>query len=126
MPSRNIADCTPFLQEVWAYGSSEFKRLHPNLPQPFLTCTYRSNQEQEKLYAKGRTKPGKIVTYSKPGTSKHNIKPARAFDIAFKQGSKLFWTSDLFAKFYAIVRAKYPRVGWGGNFSFKDFPHFEE
>lgn len=33
---------------------------------------YRTFQEQADIYAQGRTKPGKVVTYSPPGTSYHN------------------------------------------------------
>ena len=35
--------------------------------------TYRSFDEQNHLYAQGRTKPGKIVTYAKGGQSYHNF-----------------------------------------------------
>jgi hypothetical protein len=37
-----------------------------------ITDTLRTFQEQEMLYANGRTKPGKIVTKAKPGQSYHN------------------------------------------------------
>jgi peptidoglycan LD-endopeptidase CwlK len=56
-----------------------------------LTCTYRSNEEQARLYAQGRTRPGKIVTWAKPGRSLHNVMPARAFDIAILENGKLNW-----------------------------------
>lgn len=36
-----------------------------------ITCTYRSDAEQDALYQKGRTVPGKIVTYKKAGRSAH-------------------------------------------------------
>lgn len=35
-------------------------------------CTRRSNEEQAQLYAQGRTAPGRIVTYARPGQSAHN------------------------------------------------------
>ena len=34
-------------------------------------CTLRTAAEQAELYAKGRTTPGPIVTYAKPGSSSH-------------------------------------------------------
>ena len=37
-----------------------------------ITDTLRSFDEQAKLYAQGRTAPGKIVTKAKPGQSYHN------------------------------------------------------
>lgn len=62
-----------------------------------VTCTYRSPEEQAELYAQGRTKPGRIVTYAKPGESKHNIQssngaPAsKAFDVVPLRHGKLVW-----------------------------------
>lgn len=38
-----------------------------------VTCTYRSDEEQARLYAIGRTKPGRRVTNAKPGQSMHNF-----------------------------------------------------
>src|SRR3990172_3976840 len=37
-----------------------------------IYCTYRSNQEQNELYAQGRTAPGKIITNARGGESQHN------------------------------------------------------
>src|SRR2546430_203087 len=37
-----------------------------------VTCTRRSEAEQEALYAQGRTAPGPKVTNAKPGHSAHN------------------------------------------------------
>jgi peptidoglycan L-alanyl-D-glutamate endopeptidase CwlK len=38
-----------------------------------VTCTLRSLDEQEQLYERGRTAPGRIVTMAKPGQSAHNF-----------------------------------------------------
>ena len=46
----------------------------------FITCTWRTQKEQNALYAQWRTKPWSIVTWTKK--SKHLI-PSRAIDIAF-------------------------------------------
>jgi hypothetical protein len=45
---------------------------------PLIYCGRRTMEEQAGLYAKGRTKPGKIVTKAKPGQSYHNY--GLAFD----------------------------------------------
>jgi len=37
-----------------------------------FTQTLRTNKEQDELYAIGRTKPGKVVTWAKGGDSYHN------------------------------------------------------
>ncbi|MCO5253628.1 MAG: M15 family metallopeptidase [Bacteroidetes bacterium] len=123
--SRDINDLDAVLKEAFLYGKSEYDNLGDEF-EPFLTCTHRPNEVQAKLYAKGRTEAGKIVTYAKPGQSKHNQKPSKAFDIAFKKGTQLSWDASKFRKFAEIITAKYPQVVWGGNFkSFKDLPHFE-
>lgn len=126
MPSRKIQDCVEALQVAWADASKTFAQLHPDLPQPFLTCTHRTEAEQLELYAQGRTKPGPKVTQLKKG-SKHNAYPSLAFDIAFKnKEGKLDWSPKLFKAFADIVANKHPSVEWGGNWSkFKDLPHFQ-
>lgn len=63
-----------------------------------LICTYRDNEEQAKLYAQGRTAPGKIVTRAKPGQSKHNVTAAgvpaaEAFDVVPLRYGKPIWGS---------------------------------
>ena len=127
MPSRKITDCEYTLQRAYTLAAREFRAKYPADPQPFLTCTFRTNEEQAELYAKGRTKPGKIVTQIRKG-GKHNVYPAKAFDIAFKNESgALDWSPALFSKFAAIIKANFNGlVKWGGDWqSFKDLPHFE-
>ena len=126
MPSRNINDCVVELQDAWNYASVEYAKRYPLNPQVFLTCTHRTPQEQLDLYAQGRTKPGKIVTQLKTG-SKHNSKPSKAFDIAFKNAKgALVWDKIHFANFAAIVKEKYPNVEWGGTWKkLPDAPHFQ-
>lgn len=125
MPSRNIKDCELELQRAWSLASMEFMRVYPELPQPFLTCTYRTEEEQLELYAQGRTKQGRIVTHIKSG-GKHNSLPAKAFDIAFKKDNKVDWSAHLFKKFADIVKEVSDDVEWGGDWKrFKDLPHFQ-
>lgn len=62
-----------------------------------LICTYRSDEEQDKLYAQGRTTPGRIVTNARAGHSKHNAvdpqgNPAsEAFDVVPLLHGKPVW-----------------------------------
>ena len=103
-----------------------FKTTYPTLPQPFLTCTNRTFNEQEELYTHGRTAPGIIVTNARGGQSPHNHLPSLAFDIAFIGLNKqLDWHEDLFKKFADIIIAIEPRIEWGGSWKFKDSPHFQ-
>ncbi len=126
MVSRDISLCHETLRRAWQYGKSIYEMRYPDKAQPILTCTYRSNEEQKKLYAKGRTEAGPIVTYIE-ANGKHNKKPAEAFDIAFvTKDKKLDWSPHNFHLFASLVLGAYPSVKWGGNWKkFKDLPHFE-
>lgn len=122
--SRDPADLHPELARRWESARAEFTEKYSDLPEVFLTCTYRSRVDQAKSYAQGRTDPGKIVTNARPGQSLHNYYPALAFDIAFKRGKETFWDLPLFEKFAAL--AKPLGLEWGGDWQrFKDNPHFQ-
>lgn len=83
---------------------------------------FRTRAEQEALYAQGRTKPGKIVTNAKPGTSKHEI--GEAIDCAPVKDGKIDWNSPDFDKIGAIGKSM--GLVWGGDFTkIKDKPHFQ-
>lgn len=90
----------------------------------YVVSTLRTFQEQREDYAKGRTAPGSIVTWSPPGTSYHNY--GLAADVCpFKTAShELNWDYD-FSKLAAIA-SEYG-ITWGGNFPVgkKDPDHFE-
>jgi peptidoglycan L-alanyl-D-glutamate endopeptidase CwlK len=126
MPSRSKADLNEILVDAYEKACDEYSRLYPDLAQPFLTCTFRSNDEQTSLYAIGRTKQGRKVTNAQAGQSAHNYKPAPAFDIAFVGlGNKLDWNNDLFKKFAEIITKIQPLIEWGGGWKFVDRPHFQ-
>jgi hypothetical protein len=78
--------CHPLLIEL-------FDRVirRPDLPHD-LTVVYghRSHAEQAELYAKGRRGiPGeRVVTYARPGQSKHNASPSQAVDVVPFIGGK--------------------------------------
>lgn len=44
-------------------------------------CGHRPNAEQARLFAQGRTTPGRIVTHAPPGYSPHNYAPSLAVDL---------------------------------------------
>lgn len=124
--SREKKDLHNELVKAYELARTEYAKRYPNDPQPFLTQTHRTNEEQERLYAQGRTVKGKIVTNAKPGESPHNYIPSFAFDIAFITLQKtLSWDQKLFKKFADIVAEQSPSVEWGGAWRFKDPPHFE-
>lgn len=88
-----------------------------------VTQTLRTDQEQNDLYAQGRTKPGKVVTNAKAGQSIHNY--GLAFDIACRdKDGKIQWNDE---EPYKAVGAIGEGLGleWGGNWKFRDLPHFQ-
>jgi peptidoglycan L-alanyl-D-glutamate endopeptidase CwlK len=126
MASRKIEDCVKPLQAAWEEALFRWDAIYPDLPKPFLTATYRSNEEQNKLYTQGRTdKTLPKVTNARGGQSPHNLLPSKAFDIAFKNKDKsLSWDKSLFKKFADIIKPL--GVEWGGDFrSLPDSPHFQ-
>ncbi len=88
-----------------------------------VTQTVRTIDEQNALYAQGRTKPGKIVTYAKGGQSMHNY--GGAFDICPVINGVLQWERhDLFDRIGALGKSL--GMEWGGDWTgFVDKPHFE-
>jgi len=88
-----------------------------------VTSTYRDCDEQNELYAQGRTKPGKIVTNAICGKSAHNYKVAVDL-VEFKNG-KPIWENPNWERIGQLGES----VGleWGGRWkSFKDRPHFQD
>lgn len=89
---------------------------------------HRSYAEQNALYAKGRTKPGKRVTNARGGYSNHNFGIALDFGV-FSAGKYLDNADPKRAhRVHAAVGQIAAKHGieWGGNWrSFKDTPHFE-
>ena len=124
MPSRKPEDLTDDVRAAWFASFKQWQETYPDAPTPFLTATHRSNAEQTKLYAQGRTAPGKKVTNAKAGQSNHNQLPSPAFDIAFKKADgSIDWSESLFAKFAVIAKAQ--GLAWGGDWRKPDTPHFE-
>ena len=93
---------------------------------------HRSNEEQDRLYAQGRTAPGEIVTHLRGGQSIHNTDPSRAVDLApWVPGRGIVWDDvGLFHELYGVILCCASRRGieieWGGHWrTFKDRPHFQ-
>lgn len=86
-----------------------------------ITSGFRTFEEQDALYAQGRTKRGPIVTNSRGGWSWHNY--GLAADYAFVQGNGLVWNGP-WRIFGAIARNN--GLEWGGDWKgFKDRPHLQ-
>jgi hypothetical protein len=86
-----------------------------------VTDGYRTEAEQDELYAQGRTVPGKNVTNARGGESYHNY--GLGFDVTGLKGTGIDYEID----YPAIANiAKRHKFDWGGNWEKrKDPPHFE-
>lgn len=119
MSSRKIGDCIPELQDKYALFESGCKLYGVDY---ILTCTRRTQDEQNALYAQGRTTPGKKVTWTL--RSKHI--EGKAFDIAIIENGKIDWSTS--NPKWEIAGRIGQEVGltWGGSWEKnKDYPHFE-
>ena len=137
MPSRNPEDLTTEMQALYAMFEQDMRAAGLKY---ILTCTYRSQFEQDALYAQGRLgieevnrlrlKAGlhgitpsenKIITKAKH--SRHTDR--EAFDIAMlDHDGKINW--KVIAYKVAGKIGKNLGLRWGGDFnSIKDYPHFE-
>lgn len=93
----------------------------------------RTIEEQNALYAQGRTKPGPVVTKAKGGKSYHNYGLALDFCILIN-GKEISWDTkadrdkDGVSEWQEVVKP-FEAKGWfwGGRFSsIKDYPHLEK
>ncbi len=97
------------------------KKLADHNVRVLMTDGYRSWEEQDKLYARGRTAPGPRVTNAKGGYSWHNFRLAA--DYAFVINGKVTWNGpwELLGKI-----AHECGLEWGGSWqTLKDRPHVQ-
>jgi peptidoglycan LD-endopeptidase CwlK len=115
--SRDPSLLEPQLRERWLFMQRKWADLYPGLPTPFLTCTHRGQEDQERAFREGRSK-------AHFGHSLHNFLPAYAFDIAFRGPLGLDWTMNLF-KLMADIGEPLG-LEWGGRWKdLVDGPHFQ-
>jgi len=90
-----------------------------------VTQAYRTFEEQAKIYAQGRTRPGRIVTYAPPGFSWHNWR--KAFDVAIQVFPGDTTPRDLYDGPWEVVGEMGEKLGleWGGHWKVPDLPHFQ-
>jgi peptidoglycan L-alanyl-D-glutamate endopeptidase CwlK len=103
-----------------------------------FSFTIRTFEEQSGLYAQGRTKPGKIVTQAKAGLSYHNY--GLAIDVVLlvdkdKDGNYETASWDRVIDFDGDGKSDFQEIvtlfkqygwEWGGDWNFKDYPHFQK
>lgn len=88
----------------------------------FVTETLRTAERQAWLFASGRTRPGRILTYSKSGQSEHE--KGAAFDVAFR-GPVLYPPAGDARWLQLALTAESLGLYWGGRFRSVDSPHFQ-
>jgi len=87
-----------------------------------IICGTRTYEEQDALYAQGRTEAGPIVTNARGGYSWHNF--GIAWDIGIFDGIRYIEESPLYAKAGWI--GKSIGLEWGGDWQgIEDQPHFQ-
>jgi peptidoglycan L-alanyl-D-glutamate endopeptidase CwlK len=122
---------------------SILQTVHPDLQTLFHSvledwdCTVvsglRTEDEQQELYAKGRTADGDIVTYLDGIVKKSKHQTGDAVDvIPYPSGYSDLATMDKFGLFVLDRAIELKREGkidsvikWGGHWRWKDRPHFE-
>ena len=84
---------------------------------------YRTFEEQNRIYALGRTKPGKIVTKARGGQSWHNYQLAFDVGVFSSDGKQYIPESHAYTELGKIGESL--GLEWGGRWEFEDPPHFQ-
>ena len=114
--SRKIEDLIPEMQEKYKNFAAKMDEADIDF---IVTCTYRTQEDQDLLWAKGRTLPGKTVTWTQH--SRHTQRDA--FDIAIVKNGKITWDDSDYRGPGNIGES----VGlvWGGRWNHPDSPHYQ-
>lgn len=111
---REISELTPLAQQACNLFMAKCKVAGLDI---FITETYRSQERQNYLYEQGRSRPGRIVTWTKK--SRHTSR--RAWDIACYGGT--LYNLTVLARSGKIAADL--GITWGGTWKTPDRPHFE-
>jgi peptidoglycan L-alanyl-D-glutamate endopeptidase CwlK len=129
----------------WPISGPRLMTLHPKLRDEAINifsriyargvnarCVYclRTFQEQALIFAQGRTRPGKIVTWARPGFSYHNFGLALDFCLIDPKNAwnmKADLDKDNIPDWMEVV-VEFERAGWewGGRWKRADTPHFQK
>jgi peptidoglycan L-alanyl-D-glutamate endopeptidase CwlK len=87
MPSRRIEDLSPEMYPLCVQWKQDMDLADIDY---IITCTRRTQSEQQELWNQGRTKPGSIITWTL--NSKHLT--GDAFDFVILVNGKCDWQMD--------------------------------
>jgi peptidoglycan L-alanyl-D-glutamate endopeptidase CwlK len=120
--ARSEAVIATLLPQVQPYARALFFKARDHGIAINIISGLRTYAEQDALYAKGRTAPGRKVTNARGGYSNHNF--GIAFDIGVFEGSRYLPSSS---KYKAVgVLGQELGLEWGGNWkTIVDQPHFQ-
>jgi peptidoglycan L-alanyl-D-glutamate endopeptidase CwlK len=123
--SRKISDLNPHVQP---HAIEFLQKCRESGLDVIVTSTLRDQEFQDDIYAQGRSKPGKIVTWTH--SSKHIS--GNALDFAVVKNGKATWdikadTDEDNIADYFEAGAIAQRLGWtwGGSWKKPDFVHIE-
>ena len=105
---------------VWDLVSHVKRELNIDL---IITYAFRSFEEQDLIYQKGRSLIGEIVSYAKSGESYHN------YGLAFDVRPNISYEDLATFSFWKNIGEIGKRIGfeWGGDFSnIDDKRHFQK
>lgn len=121
----------------------KLQTVHPDLQTLFhevvkhrdctITAGLRTQEEQQALYAKGRSEPGEIVTHADGVNKRSRHQDGNAVDVC---PYPEMWSSEeeldkfgYFVKGIAIMMKRYGTIDntvtWGGDWTWKDRPHWQ-
>lgn len=119
---RSEKTISTLLPEVQSYARTLVHKAAANGITIKIISGLRTYEEQNALYAQGRTAPGNKVTNAKGGFSNHNF--GIAFDVGIFEGNKYLGDSP---KYKAVgVLGMELGLEWGGNWkTIVDQPHYQ-
>lgn len=131
--SRKLKDADEDLQKAFRLIRLYYRSIRPGHTL-VITRTFRSFEDQQKLYQKGRTTKGKKVTnidgIKKLG--KHNYYPSKAIDVAVRNESikGITWNLYYYRPLVGLAKKVSKEIGVkitsGGSWKkLKDYPHLE-
>lgn len=122
-PDRDLAHLHPELAAAWLKIEDVMRKLGSPMK---IVEGRRSSARQAWLYEQGRTRPGKKVTWAKPGTGKHEPGPdglGWALDAAF-EGPDPYAESHPWDTYGRL--AEQEGLTWGGRWTKNpDRPHIQ-
>lgn len=115
---KGIDALQPGLKEIYIKLEKRMKKLGKPI---YISEGFRTAKRQDDYYSRGRTTGGKIITNAKGLQSYHNY--GLAFDVIFKDYA---WSPPS-SRWWASLGREGKKLGleWGGDWTFKDYPHFE-